>query len=103
MDSTPPEWALDRAEAILFPDRRTIFLMRGGSVLQNLALYVAAHEEPPVDPLLIEAREIVANADVSRTLNQTMAIREGRGGERQVEIALAALKRGIELAEEQSS
>lgn len=51
------------------------------------------------DPLIAEAIEIVVNDSVTRTEPQIKAIRERRAGHDKVNIALAALKRGMELAE----
>ena len=53
----------------------------------------------PVDPMLQEARELVATApNVVRTPNQIAAIREGRAGQQQVLLVLRAMKRGLEMA-----
>lgn len=74
--------------------------------IDAFARYIAAHEEPPVDPLLIEAREIAV-----RVLNQhpnpsPITASEIRSGswDRQpvVQAPFAALRRGMELAREQS-
>ena len=50
------------------------------------------------DALTAEAIDLVVNDDVSRTAAQTAAIREGRAGKEKVNLALAALRRGMELA-----
>ena len=54
----------------------------------------------PVDPLLIEAREIVINDGTDRTEHQKAVIRTHDGTNGKVALALAALKRGMELAKE---
>lgn len=59
---------------------------------------ILAQIEPPVDPLELEAREIVATADVMRTPNQVEAIRQGKAGGRQTDMVLRGIKRGLELA-----
>jgi hypothetical protein len=51
----------------------------------------------PVDPLLLEARELVIQDGTIRTVNQIEAIRDGRAGKGKVALAFAALKRGMEL------
>jgi hypothetical protein len=48
--------------------------------------------------LVHEAIEIVVNDGINRTAAQTAAIRERRAGHEKVNIALAALRRGMELA-----
>ena len=53
----------------------------------------------PVDPLLIEARELVIKHGEERTRNQEEAIRNGNAGQRQVELVLAAFQRMTELRE----
>lgn len=52
----------------------------------------------PVDPLLIEARELVINDGTDRTENQKAVIRAGDGTHGKVALALAGLKRGMTLA-----
>ena len=55
----------------------------------------------PVDPLLlIEAREIVINDGTDRTEHQKAVIRTHSGTNGKVALALAALKRGMELQKE---
>ncbi len=65
-----------------------------------LARYIAAHEEAPVDPLLIEAREIAAQAYSNRRDHDFAGwIRRGdKDSIYEVQVALAALRRGMELA-----
>ena len=59
------------------------------------AKYIAEHEEPPVDPLLVEARELCAQFShykkgyISGACDAHIEVR----------IALMALKRGIEMGE----
>lgn len=57
----------------------------------------------PVDKLEMEARKLAAADGIVRTKNQTEAIMEGRAGQEKVAIALAALKRGMEMAREVGS
>lgn len=71
-----------------------------------IARLIAAHEEPPVDPLLIEAREICAAVQEKRGFPiYASQFRDGgfdacHGP--MMATAMAALRRGIELAREQS-
>jgi len=100
-----PDWAVGRArlhftqELDLCTDEETINVYRSA-----FARYIAAHEEAPVDPLLIEAREICAQYwerggnPVARDI-----ARDYRNGihdedDERLTPVLAALKRGIELA-----
>ena len=100
-----PQWAKDRAVELSrsewsYPGTRGIIR---AEVFSNpsypaciaFARYIAEHEEPPVDPLLIEAREIAAGfkhyepEDVlAGQLDHSVAL----------QMTLAALKRGMELA-----
>lgn len=96
---TPPEWAIQRALAELCVGGQPVC-----HVVKGFARYIAEHEEPPVDPLLIEAREIVAgwyvqNPPKCRVLsNSPEHIRDGKCDDRgEVRQALSALKRGMEL------
>ena len=57
-------------------------------------------DREPVDTLLIEAREIVINDGTDRTEHQKAVIRTHSGENGKVALALAALKRGMELAKE---
>jgi hypothetical protein len=66
------------------------------------ASLIAKHEQPPVDPLLVEAREITAKYyDDHNIPNTARAIQAGHWdkGER-VQTVLTALRRGVELAKE---
>lgn len=59
-----PQWAIERA-AELACEVATKPIYNADKVVnlhldQAFASYIAKHEEPPVDPLLIEAREIAA-------------------------------------------
>lgn len=72
------------------------------------ARYIAAHEEPPADPLLVEAREIAADVrraqatdEQSMVAGVSRTIREGKWDDHGlVTAAHRALKRGMELARE---
>lgn len=97
-DDTPPQWAMDKALALRERenDRDSDWDI---VVTRAFARYIAEHEEPPVDPLLIEAREIAAetwrNAGSIRYADNIEAGR--RDGANDVVIALAALRRGVEI------
>lgn len=68
------------------------------------ARLIAVHEEPPVDPLLIEARDIAASDYEARHPSASQWAGFCRDGwydhDPEVVIALVALRRGIELAGE---
>lgn len=56
MSDNPPDWAIERAQVLInaacIPGEHYSF-----GAERALAQYVAAHEEPPVDPLLECLRE----------------------------------------------
>ncbi len=82
-----PEWAMERAFALANADVvPTTDLSTWTAAITAFAAYIAAHEEPPVDPLLIEAREILRHYGYERT------------GTAEEGLALAGIRRGIELA-----
>lgn len=98
-----PQWAIERA-AELACEVATKPIYNADKVVnlhldQAFASYIAKHEEPPVDPLLIEAREIAAkHYDGVCRYNTAEACRNGKwDGAPSVQLALAALRRGIEL------
>ena len=66
--------------------------------LHVLARYIAKHEEPTVDPLLVEAREVCAQC--ARFSHYKEGYISGAfDDDSAVQVALAALKRGIEMGE----
>lgn len=88
-----PQWAKDKAVSLGRHEAETggFDFYASCAACIALARYIAEHEEPPVDPLLVEAREIAANevihgADFHWRHTEAVAI------------ALVALKRGIELS-----
>ena len=99
-----PDWAFNRLgelsaqEAGIDGDPAHVQTQRA------FARYIAEHEEPPVDPLLIEAREICAAQSEEEGGNVSWA-REVRCGELddcdEVICTLRGLKRGIELGKSQ--
>lgn len=106
-DKGPPEWAFARANELavkygMEDEKGRVFDGPYTRPLQvAFARYIAEHEEPPFDPLLIEAREIAA------THRSAWAdeFRSGKYDETSTEIpvALTALRRGIELARKEDS
>jgi hypothetical protein len=96
-----PEWAIERAceLASAWSYSTVLCLPTDTSVyLHAFARYIAQHEEPPEDPLLTEAKQIVC-AHYSAGF-QVDAINAGSWCELEVKFALAGLKRGMELAKE---
>lgn len=86
-----PEWAIERARALRDGEATLV----GGT---NLMAAFAAHEPAPVDPLLIEARAIVADCLGDNEKHEEGEVLAGDWDEgHRIRIALAALKRGIEL------
>lgn len=106
-DTRPPQWAIDKADRLLGETDPRAFgdgyrHPLAAWVATTFARYIAEHEQPPVDPLLVEAREIVAS-DAERRGYSAMsakAIREGTYCEDEVSMALTGLRRGIEIAGE---
>ena len=116
-----PDWAKNRACDIAnAEDPGTNWLVtdvtENYKLLETFARYIAAHEEAPVDPLLLEAREIAANeyekfndgivrhyvrpnGSCFSGTGQVIAkqYREGKH-DSNLNITLAALRRGIEIA-----
>jgi hypothetical protein len=101
MMSKAPGWAVERADQLA-----SAVCQELGDIVTNtttwrvaFARYIASKEEPPVDPLLIEARKIAASQWEDRTATRFIAgdYDETDG----VKAILAALRRGMELAKEQ--
>jgi hypothetical protein len=74
-------------------------------MLNGFARYIAEHEEPPVDPLLIEARGLAAGPIGAKGFDAAAyEILYGQNDAcADVQLALAALRRGMELAQERVS
>ena len=97
MGDSPPEWAWKRMRDLTAVEVAT------NAREVAFARYIAAHEEAPVDPLLLEAREIVKAVLHSGTghtrCNCAAEIDAGKwDGKGKVETALRSLRRGIEIA-----
>lgn len=113
-ETNPPSWAIDRACALsdyqrswfnnctpTNPMRRTI---------TAFATHIAHTEEPPVeDPILTEARKICAehfrkcgSESVARSYEQGEYDNPYDGPDRELSIAMTALKRGIEISVEEN-
>jgi hypothetical protein len=113
-DELPPDWAIERALSLGPTGTKLEDVKRhwpGHTAHIAFARYISEHEEPPVDPLLIEAREIVAKSDHDPWVpdspwhdNQAALIRAGKNDKTLVvRAAYNGLKRGIELATEASN
>lgn len=103
-----PEWAKERACELSNAIDDAAFITRDCTFGPMLAFarYIAAHEEAPVDPLLIEARDIASIIGGERGYHPQWAEEVTRGVydcHEYVVGALAGLKRGIELAREQGA
>jgi hypothetical protein len=62
-------------------------------------------DEPPIDPLLIEAREVLASINRARNCHEESVFVKGYlegvfDDHDDIEIALAALRRGIEIGKQ---
>lgn len=101
MRDLPPDWAIEKALKFMAngcqPSLSQCKCMPQYWTVQiNLARYIAEHEEAPVDPLLIEARDICAHeSDVD------LCALKYRNGDWDytvtVKAAYSALRRGIEI------
>jgi len=106
MSTEIPQWAYERVSRLQDDFSGASYYVSLSASYADLkgafALYISQHEEPPVDPLLIEAREIAISESYGGRARWAEAWREKimRGDddrEDRVKVALAALKRGIEL------
>lgn len=98
MSDIPPKWAMDRARELAGLNR---CLIGDAQVHYAFAAYIAQHESPPVDPLLIEAREAAATAAGARPWSSFC--RDGSyDSTHAVQAALAGVKRGMELGRERA-
>lgn len=101
-----PEWAMNKAEALV-RDLRDPSIFWMDRHRNAFARYIAEHEEPPVDPVIREARQICAD-ELSRRGSERAAREYLAGYYDQcngpnMSIAVAALKRGMELAKTETS
>lgn len=99
MSDDIPTWAAARAHSLIAAEPEGT--LWSASAEYAFARYIAEHEEPPVDPLLIEARKVLGDwADETWGSGSNFAA-EYRNGvlndDSNSRLALAALKRGIEL------
>jgi hypothetical protein len=106
-----PEWAKQRACDLANAGGNanwTFWTLDEVGVFGSLAAfarYIAEKEQPPVDPLLLEAREILAQYyDRQKMLGVAQGYREGLNDKGLVDShCYRALKRGIEIGKEQAS
>ena len=105
MADLPPDWAIERALSLAPTGAELEDVKRhwpGHTAHIAFARYIAVHEQPPIDPLLIEAREIVARGYEPYLMPCAESARAGSQDDQlPVKCALVALRRGIELAKEQ--
>lgn len=101
-----PQWALDRVEQEAGPRPRPECIPEDETIIiaKAFARYIAQHEQPPVDPDVLEARQLIAdvygctrNDDGKITIGdgppRVEAIKTGRGDDYwEMRVVLAALK-----------
>lgn len=98
-----PEWAeqaaCDRTNAVSVPPFWTPSRVhKGNAALYAFALSIAQRETPPVDPLLLETREIVAKYyDSIELCGQAWRVRTGLEDNWLVTLTLDCLRRGLEI------
>jgi hypothetical protein len=86
-----PQWARDKAAHL--------YSRENGGWWEIFARYIAQHEQPPVDPDLIEAREVAVQYSLWCSGEIRGQFRSGKNDDwAEIKIALAAIKRGRELA-----
>lgn len=103
MSDEIPQWARERAAELANKESDdacfTAAYVAAAYLGEAFARYIAQHEEPPVDPLLIEAREIVARHEDSLGFDEDA--KSTRAGDvdscESVQFTLTGLRRGIEL------
>lgn len=98
----PPEWAIERAQELFVKEMGKSSTGQVVVMIHAFARYIASKEEAPVDPLVLEARNICVENESNFQFQQ--AIKGGNvDGGQPMRVAIAALKRGMELAKEQSN
>ena len=80
-----PDWAWERVDSMVPPN--SLF----SAYRVAFATYIAEHEEPPVDLLLIEATDLALGHEIWDTNADLEAAKS---------LAFVALRRGIELGKE---
>jgi hypothetical protein len=92
-----PKWAFARVSELTGKNKSSM------QVFEDFARYIAEHEKPPLEPLLEEARKVLCQwATDTFGPRSPIATNYSRGdndGDSNSVLALAALKRGMELAE----
>ena len=87
-----PQWAFARAQQL-----GSEWGLPGGCNLTGLARYISEREQPPVDPLLIEARSLVASRN-GGCVSYLRAVMDGQDDDSDaVKNCVIALRRGIEI------
>lgn len=90
-----PEWALAMASDLAFAENGPpVHYTRE---LVAFARYIASHEQPPVDPILLRAREIVANiyAERGSPYYPKEVVAGNFDDDPSVEVVIRALKEGM--------
>lgn len=92
-----PEWAIEKARELMLSasDDAAISPERGGMWHAAFARYIAAHEQPPVDPVEQAANQIADQFAESEPCPEQSI---GWLWDDRRAVALAALRRGMELA-----
>lgn len=94
-DGVADDWAIDRALELSGSESRT------DPRVLAFARYIAAHEKPPVDPILIKAREIVAYAHINTTAKPSRILKGAWDHTPVIKSAMDALREGIKIGREQ--
>jgi hypothetical protein len=101
MSDEIPQWAKERACEL---SGASVWIpadvdLNNNSALTALARYIAAHEEPPVDPLLIEARKLAGDIAMERGANRDVVdhYETAKATDPEISRVIRVLRRGIEL------
>ena len=106
--SKPAEWACKHAAEIVGAEYYAVEWVKPHTsfdkAMVSFARYIEEHEDEPVDPLLVEAREIVKatlTPERHKRCNCRQEIDAGKWDDGQkVRATLAGIKRGITLTKE---
>ena len=103
-----PQWVwgeIDRRVGEPTPTTNREWAMYSARLRCLAAELIAEHEQPPVDPLLIEARELAASERARAAIGQftESEYRTGLADDTPIiNLTLTALKRGIEIERERA-
>jgi hypothetical protein len=105
--NSPALWAVKRALEICCDPSQQEHPAReaasGSPVIRAFAHYIETHEAPPPDPLLDEARDVIARCQETVGMaGAAKATRQGKcDNQMSMRFTLEAIRRGIELGKQE--